>query len=131
MKTVYVGCALRGVLPKDFPAFIGDLKEELSAKGFEVLSFVGLDPQASAREVYATDIACAESADIMVAICDYPSTGLGMEIQKRIDIGKETYICNKKGTNISRMVLGATEKFPFVHHIEYENISDIISEVDI
>lgn len=85
--------------------------------GYEVTKFVGLTG-ANPLEIYTTDINLAKSADVMVALTRFPSIGLGMEIQSRIDQGKPTILCHPKDEPLSSMVLGA----PGIEVIYYTNI---------
>jgi hypothetical protein len=124
MKTLYIGCSLAHA-SAEFLQFIDELKIAV-AKDFEPLTFVGLNPDATAALVYTTDIDCAKRADLMLAIADHPSTGLGMEIQARIYLEKTTVIAFRQGTKISRMVLGAVEISPVMSTLPYESIDDIV-----
>jgi hypothetical protein len=129
LKTVYIGCALQTASP-ELVQFVHQLTHELEMVGFEILTFVGTNPSIPAKEVYERDSDCVARADIMVAICDLPSTGLGMEIMQRIQLGAQTIICYKSTVGISRMVLGASEVYKnTLHTIAYEDVSDIVNEV--
>jgi hypothetical protein len=121
--TLYVGCALR-LAPPEFVSSVLRLKERLRDH-FIVIDFVGLKPDVPASTIYTTDIECAASADIMLAICDEPSTGLGMEIQKRIELRKKTYVAYRAGSTVSKMVTGAAETYPFMHTVVYTSIEDL------
>lgn len=75
---VYVGCSLTHA-PLEFREEVAALKTKLKSI-CEVLEFLGLNG-GTAREVYEHDINnCVRKCDIFVAICDYPSTGLGWEM---------------------------------------------------
>ncbi|MES2088009.1 MAG: hypothetical protein V4467_03395 [Patescibacteria group bacterium] len=83
MKTkLYVGCALGGLTEdnkKEFLEKIVRVKNILRGQGFEVLEFVGLGEHTPA-EIYQHDIlGCVAACDAMLAICDYPSTGMGYD----------------------------------------------------
>jgi len=123
MQTLYVGCALNNA-STEFVEAVLVFKERLRGH-YEVLDFVGFDPSASSQKIYEFDIECAAKADIMFAICDQPSLGLGMEIQKRIELKKQTLILYRKGNKISRMPLGATDAYSFMAVLEYENLDTI------
>lgn len=125
MKTVYIGCAIKHA-PVGTEEFVQKLRKELHKAGLTVLEYVGTDPNVSSREVYMQDIKQASSADIMIAICDNPSTGMGMEIQKRIELGKKLYIAHKKDSKISRMCLGLVEEYDFVHLLQFDDVKDIV-----
>ncbi len=123
-KTIYVGCSLTSAT-RDFILFIEELKSYISTD-FELLEFVGIDPQATPLHVYKTDINCAQKADVMLAVVDQSSTGLGMEIQSRIDLKKPTLIVYKRGSQVSKMPLGAAEMYPFMSSLQYDSINDIV-----
>ena len=64
------------------------------------------NPQVSAHDVYARDIAELEKSDIMVAYVGEPSTGTGLEIEHAYIKDIPVYLLYEKGKNISRMLLG-------------------------
>src|SRR5262245_9476540 len=84
MKTklkLYVGCAIECNRDPGFLPRVAELKKQLGGF-YEILHFQGAreaNPQPKA--VYRTDIdECCATCDVFLAICDYPSTGLGLEI---------------------------------------------------
>jgi hypothetical protein len=117
MKTIYLGMALKGTPDWWNIIFQAAVRQALeSFKNYEVTKFVGLtgaDPQ----EIYRIDINLAKSADVMIALTRFPSVGLGMEIQSRIDLAKPTILCHPEGEPLSSMVLGA----PNIEVIYYTN----------
>ncbi len=123
MQSLYLGCSLIDA-PQTFLDEMEALKVRLREQ-YDFLEFVGLDNSVSAADVYAHDIERAGSADLMLAICDRPSSGMGMEIQHRIELGKETILAYQQGTNVSRMLLGAVEHYPFVHKITYTTLTTL------
>jgi hypothetical protein len=125
MKTLYVGCALRGA-PVEFVTGVEALKKELEHH-FEVLHFVGLHAGVSAQEIYETDIALAAKADLMLALVDVPSTGLGMEVARRHELGKPTVIAYHRNTHPSAMVLGIAEVAPHFSIVAYGEQSELVA----
>ncbi len=123
MKTLYVGCALRGA-PSEFVDSVVALKHDLESH-FSVLHFVGMSPDAAARTVYETDITMAAEADLMMAIADVPSTGLGMELAKRAFLGRPTIVAHQEGTDLSRMVLGLIEVTPAFSLFVYQDLTEV------
>jgi len=123
MKTLYVGCALRGA-PKEFVELVVALKHDLETD-FSVLHFVGMSPDAAARTVYETDITMAAKADLMLAIADVPSTGLGMELAKRAELGRQKVVAHARGADVSRMVPGLIEVTPAFLLFEYNNLAEV------
>ena len=125
MKSLYVGCALRGA-PAEFVAGVGELKKQLE-NDFKVLHFIGISPTAAAKEVYETDIGCTIEADIMLAICDQSSLGLGIEIAKRAELGKATIIAYRPSVDLSRMVLGLAELSPSFTVVTYNDPAELLA----
>src|ERR1700679_3262391 len=82
MKRLYVGCGISTLPPAEAESFlkrVSVVKDKLR-EHFVVLDFLGTGV-ATPEEVYARDIfECVGTADGMLAICDYPSTGLGFEM---------------------------------------------------
>lgn len=83
---VYVGCGLTHA-PKKFRESVFKLKEILREDpGLEVLDFISYPNTSSPREVYQRDVVeCVGTADLLLAISGYPSTGLGYEMATMIE----------------------------------------------
>ncbi len=76
---VYVGCSLTHA-PAEFRQAVEDLKIKLR-EICEVLEFKGLSDDHLPNDVYRHDIlGCVCECELLVAICDYPSLGLGWEM---------------------------------------------------
>ncbi len=127
MKTLYVGCALRGA-PAEFVASVEALKRELEAY-FDVLHFIGLGSDVTARVIYETDIALAARADLMLALADLPSIGLGMEVAKRAELQKPTIIAYHHAVTPSAMVLGVAEIHDVFSVLPYETHADVLTHL--
>lgn len=123
-KSLYIGCALQNV-SENFLADIEALKIA-AADEWEVLSFVGTDPAATPDTVYTTDIDMACRADLMVAVADYPSTGLGIELATRTATGAPTVVVHHADHTISRMVTGFAALQPTVTYTTYTDLIDIL-----
>ena len=93
---------------------------------YEVFDFVGLT-DGTAEDVYRWDIErCVADCDIFIAICDYPSIGLGWELNEAIRLGKPTLGVAHEESPVTRLVLGAAEvKSNFV----FERYSDLLLDV--
>ncbi len=127
MKTIYLALALTHA-PEEFKKrFDVELRSLLRKSGYELLDFVGLK-NGTAEDVYNHDTDCVRTADLMVAICDEPSIGLGMEIKERTTAKKPLLLCWKRGTTITRMVIGAAivEK---CMTCQYDTLEDIMRTV--
>jgi nucleoside 2-deoxyribosyltransferase len=125
MKKIYVGCSLTHASP-EFIEKINELKENLKGK-YEILEFIGL-VNGTAKDVFEWDSNCVKSSDLFIAICDYPSIGLGIEIGIAIENNKNTIAVAHKDAKVTRMVQGAeSESFTF---IRYENLADVLSVIE-
>jgi hypothetical protein len=135
MKKLYLACALTNVPDDkrvDFEKLIFWLKTELS-KSFEILEFVGigdlLNPNPmSPQEVYEVDmLGRVMKTDYLLAICDYPATGLGYEIgvaaEKR---GIPVVVFAHKDAKVSRSIIGVT--LPNYHFFRYDSPEQILAQ---
>lgn len=117
---LYVGCSLTQA-PKEFITSVENLKLEL-AKHFEILDFIGLTGKTS-QEVYQHDRKCVLNSDLFLAICDFPSTCLGMEIGFALENNKKIVLAFHQNSKITRMLLGIPSDQ--VKQLEYNNLEEI------
>ncbi len=124
--SVYVGMALTGA-PEEFRTTLQhEVKRGLrEIPGVEVWDFIGLQGSTEV-EVYETDRRYSEHANLVVFICDHPSTGLGMEIAFRHATRKPMLLVAKMGAVVTRMLTGFAkrENIPLRR---YEYASDIVA----
>jgi hypothetical protein len=101
---IYVGCKLTGA-SKSFVGNVDKLKCELRKLGFTVLDFIGTT-EGSTGDIWDCDInQCVRKCDLMIAICDYASTGLGIEMGVQIGERKmPVLICSHECSGISRLI---------------------------
>lgn len=105
---IYVGCALVKA-SQEYRDFVASFKHKLDVEpDIEVLEFIGLD-KGTATDVYRHDFAQVQACDAMLAFCDEPSIGLGMEIREAIHCKKPILCLHLAGTPITRMLIGAQE----------------------
>ena len=134
-KNLYIGCSLTH-LPVDkkesFMKLIGDIKKELS-KSFNILEFKGMedlltDQPLSPRDIYEFDIReCVLKADCMLAICDYPSLGVGYEMATAIEKqGIPVLAMAHRDQVVGRIIRGIDHKN--FHFEYYDSFNDIISK---
>lgn len=136
MKRLYVGCGISTLPPEVAERFlksVADVKDKLR-ENFIVLDFLGTGA-ATPKEVYRRDIVeCVGTADAMLAICDYPSTGLGYEMCAALQVydipvlGMSAYT-----SNVSRLIVGIHGedkplKYNFVHYPSFDDIPKIVAE---
>ena len=91
MKKLYVGCSLT-LAPESFRQSVEELKNKLRAD-YEVFDFLGL-VKGTAKDVYEWDIHhCVAKCDLFLAVCDYPSLGLGYEMGVAVEKLYKTNAC--------------------------------------
>lgn len=123
---LYVGCALAHS-SQEFKEFISSFKQKIAEEtGIEVLEFLG-QVKGTEAEVYKHDIEQVHSCDFFVAFVDYPSLGLGMELNEAITQNKKPLLFIKQGLVLSRMVKGAHD----LGLVRLEQYTDLNHAMDI
>ena len=123
---VYVGCALT-YATDDFKKEVQDLTDRLK-KICHVLEFVGLI-DGTPRDVYHHDInVCVRGCDLLVAICDQASIGLGYELAVQVEDRKMPALAVAQvNSKVTRLVLGIDqENFEFKTYKDFDDLYDII-----
>lgn len=128
MIKIYVGCGLTHA-SEDFKQKVAELKNKLKTiPKVQVLDFLGM-VEGTPRDVYNHDIDnCVRKCDIMVAICDEPSTGLGFEMATQISRGKRLLAFGHRDSKITRLILDPG--LPHYSFYRYETFEDIYRIVD-
>ena len=131
-KKLYVGCALSKAT-KEFRDKVFHLRDDLLSEYFEVLKFAWdrkTDKSMfSEVNVYEADLACVDGADIFVAICDEPSIGLGVEIERAIQKKKKIFAFHHKDLTIGKIVDAALQSTQLGRLYIYDNVEDIVEIV--
>jgi hypothetical protein len=125
---LYIGCSLTHA-PEEFKKEIENIKNVLR-KEHEVMDFVGL-VAGTPNDVYQWDIhRCVATCDVFIAVCDFPSLGLGYELGVAIEkLHKPTLALARKDAKISRLVLGVGEPhYRFARYKTTEEIPAIIKD---
>jgi len=119
---IYVGCALTHA-PEEFRKSVEVLKNRLKEVG-QVLAFKGLSDANLPHDVYTHDIiGCVQQCDLLVAICDYPSIGLGWEMAVQTEVRKKPILAvAHKDAKISKLILDP--QLPGYEFVRYENLCD-------
>lgn len=119
---LYVGCSLTQA-PEAFKTNVENLKKELQ-KEFEIFDFIGLT-KGTAEDVYRWDVhECVAKCDMFVAICDFPSIGLGYELGVAVEkLNKPTLALAHSGSKLSRLLLGIN--LPHYKLVRYETTEQI------
>lgn len=124
--SLYVGCSLANS-PEDFKDKVVALKDRLREK-YEVLEFKG-QVAGTNEDVYRWDIEnCVANCGMFVAVCDYPSIGLGWELNEAIRLGKPTLGVAHSEAVMSRLVLGAAGVKP---NFEFQRYDDLLLDVPV
>lgn len=119
---LYIGCALT-YAPPDFIEAVEKFKQALSSNGYEILDFYGLHTVGTPKDVYKNDIRkCVRKCEAFIGICDYPSIGLGYEINEAVHLGRPVLAVAQAKTKVTRLVLGAAEVEP---NFRFERYSDL------
>jgi hypothetical protein len=126
-RKVYVACALT-YAPQDFVEGIKILKEKLSEK-FEVLDFVGTGGEP--KEIYEWDIHhCVKNADIIIALCDFPSIGLGYEMATMLEkYNKPVFAFAHNDAKVTKLVLGI--QHPAFIFNRFEHMNEIMDHISL
>jgi hypothetical protein len=118
---LYVGCSLTQA-PESFRDEVEGLKDALRDQGHEVFDFVGL-VAGTPNDVYKWDIGhCVGASTLFVAVCDYPSLGLGYELGTAVEQHhKPVLAVAHTDSQITRLVLGIDD--PNFTFSRYENLA--------
>ncbi len=128
-KKLYIGCALMN-LPEDKRSVLLKNISELKAKlktSFEVLEFLWGPGNNTPKDVYQNDIInCVGNADCMLAICDYPSLGLGYEMATAVEKhGIPVLAVAHKDSLVSKLIIGIDHKgFEFYRYNSFNDVYD-------
>lgn len=125
---LYVGCALKNA-PRDFIDSVLALRAELAQNPrYEVLEFLG---PGTPEDIYKRDIVeCVGSADVMLAICDLPSLGLGFEMATHVKhFKKPLFAVAHEGAAVSGLIIGIHNEGPFAFG-RYKKLSDVPQMLD-
>lgn len=129
VKRMYVSGALtnlpeaEAVLMRDLYERIGAICDELACEAHVPHKYTDPETHKSLRadEVYRKDVEMIKAADVIVAEVSYPSHGVGGEIAYAERFGKPVILLSKKGTRVTRFILGNPA---VVYHVEYETPED-------
>lgn len=123
---LYIGCALTHA-SEDFKSAVQALKDRLK-ESVNVLEFIGL-VDGTAEDVYEHDINhCVRHCDLLVAICDQPSIGLGYELAVQVEDRKTPALAvAHEDAKVTRLVLGINQpNFEFCRYQNFDHLYGII-----
>jgi hypothetical protein len=122
IKSLYVGCSLTGA-SEEFKTSVEEFKQALRDGGYEVFDFVGLIDGTS-KDVYDWDIGhCVANCDALIGICDFPSIGLGYELNEAVNLKKPVLSIAHENSLVTRLILGAAEVVPRFEVLRYSDIA--------
>lgn len=125
--SLYVGCSLTQA-PTEFITKVESTRQTLKTQ-YNVLDFVGL-VNGTNEDVYRWDIEnCVANCTMMLAICDYPSIGLGWELCEATRLEKPVLAVAHEETKITRLLLGAAAIKPNVEFLTYSNMEQDIPKL--
>ena len=126
---LYVGCALTDA-SEEFKEQVEHFKHALRAERYEVFDFVGL-VNGTSLDVYNWDIKhCVKNCQALIAICDFPSIGLGYEMNEAVNLKKPVLAIAHKDSKVTRLVHGAAEVEPNLRFETYLKLNDVIPLVN-
>lgn len=124
MKKLYVGCSLAHA-PQEFIDEVLELRNSLK-KDFEMLEFIGVG-EGTLQEVFTHDITCVKKCDVLLAICNLPSTGLGYELGVAVESGKKVLAVAHTDAKVSRLVQGIN--LPNFTFMRYNDINEVVQKL--
>lgn len=127
MVKLYVGCALTQA-PAEFQERVRFLKEKLKTiSSVEVMEFLGT-VAGTARDVYIHDIIeCVGRCDLMIAICDFPSIGLGWEMATQVARRKPLMAFAHSDSKVTRLILDpGLPNYYFYRYDDFDEIRYVI-----
>ncbi len=121
MSIIYVGCALNRA-PDEFKQRVVAMKGLLRDMGHSVMEFV-TDPEATDESVYENDIlTMVRGCDCVVAVIDFPSTGLGLELGAALFRYKKPVLgLTSNLQQQSRLIRGVRREFGKKHFLLVES----------
>ena len=111
-----------------------ELGDMLQAHGFEVyLPHVNTDPLEhaglDARTVFERDRAEIHQSEILLALLDEPSHGVGAEIVLALNGGMIVLGVLPRGKEVSRFIRGLLEDSENGRYFEYDRLDEIVEEL--
>lgn len=129
MIKLYVGCGLTHA-PEDFQQQVQELKDKLkNLPKVLVLEFLGT-VSGTARDVYVHDIIeCVGECDLMIAICDFPSIGLGWEMATQVARGEPLMAFAHRDSKVTRLILDpGLPNYFFYRYDDFGGVYNVIEK---
>ncbi len=129
---IYVGCALSQA-PEEFREDVETLKKNLRKEGFEVLDFAWVNgaPNDKVENIYEYDMKNVSDCTVFVVIADFPSIGLGMEIERAYSEGKIILAFAYRERRITRMLVDLLRhhgQMPLLPYTHMSNIPEMVTK---
>lgn len=108
-QIVYVAAGVTHA-PETLEDFVIEFKKRLRlATPAIVIDWVGKDSPVQLSQFYQRNINNVRESDVMIAIVDEPSIGLGMEIHDAISLAKPLICLHREDKPVSRLLVHASE----------------------
>lgn len=121
--SVYVACSLTHATPI-FRQSIEAFKKKLEPI-CNVLRFLGLKSGRTPHELYQYDIhECVYRSDLVVAICDLPSLGLGYEMGTQAEARQRPCLCLAQELSLVSEIIMDTRRAGY----EFRRYSDLLAD---
>lgn len=130
MKKLYLGCALRrGAAPHEFIANVLSFRARLEEQ-FHVLRFIDMDNhEPTSAEIFAHDMEQIRACDVVLAIVDEPSFGLGYEVSTALQRGKRVLMVAQADKAISPFPEGINcAGAMFKRYRDFDHLMEIVLE---
>ena len=123
---IYLGCSLYNASPV-YLERIETIKSTLRNR-YELIEFLGLGDNSPER-VVEYDLGCVRQCDVMLGICDAPSTGMGIEIGLMNSLGKPILLMANT-QDVSKMIRGNHVENPKCQFVTYSSTDDLLMKLE-
>jgi len=131
---IYFSCSLTG--GRQDERIYGDIVSHLTALGHDVPTAHLADPAVmdlekvvEPAEIYARDTGWIEGCDALLAEVSTPSHGVGYEIAYALGLGKPVLCCYRRGTRVSKMIIGNDSPGLVVR--DYADLGEAVEIIDV
>lgn len=124
-QIVYVAASVTHA-PDSLEDFVANFKKELrTATSAIVIDWVGKNSPVQVEQFYKRNLNNVRESDVMIALVDEPSIGLGMEIQEAIAMGKPLICLHHEDRTISRLLVHASDSLNIPIH-KYRDLNQAV-----
>jgi len=123
---IYLGCSLYNASP-EYLTQIDSIKDSIRSQ-YELIEFLGIGAEHTCEQVVEYDLSCVRKCDVMLGICDAPSTGMGIEIGLANSLQKPILLV-AKNEDVSRMIRGNHAENPKCRFVTYNSPNDLLEKL--